>query len=325
MSTAVSHPNIALIKYWGKYDEELILPATSSIAMTLDVFPTKTTVRLQPNQESDSGTLNGSPISGDELARLIPVLDRVRKLANTSVRAHVSSNNSVPTAAGLASSSAGFSALAAAAAHAYGLDLTPEEASRLARRGSGSASRSIFPGLSRWNAGDSDESSYAEALDWVGPELGMLLAIVSADRKPISSREAMRRTMQTSPFYQGWVESNQEIFNNALQAISDGDLEQLGQLTELSTWRMHASMLGSNPPIRYLNAESIRLFDSVASLRREGLLAYATADAGPNVKVLCRLADRNVIFESLRSLHPAVSFVSAASGPGTQITEDASL
>ena len=109
MSTARSYPNIALIKYWGKTDEELILPVTGSIAMTLDTYPTTTTVTLLRNARVDSGTLNGVPLQGSELERLAPVLNRIRGLAGSTQRVHVDSHNSVPTAAGLASSSSGFS------------------------------------------------------------------------------------------------------------------------------------------------------------------------------------------------------------------------
>lgn len=47
-ASAVAHPNIALIKYWGKRDEEFMLPMTSSLSMTLDIFPTTTTVEVGP-------------------------------------------------------------------------------------------------------------------------------------------------------------------------------------------------------------------------------------------------------------------------------------
>lgn len=118
--TAVAHPNIALIKYWGKRDETYNLPATGSLSMTLDVAPTRTTVTLAPGADDDVATWHGEAMSGDELTRVRSFLDLVRELAGSRVRAVVETANGIPTGAGLASSASGFAALAAAASGAYG-------------------------------------------------------------------------------------------------------------------------------------------------------------------------------------------------------------
>src|SRR5690554_1015067 len=123
MITAQAHPNIALIKYWGKLDEKLIIPVTGSVALTLDVFPTTTSVELVENAREDTATLNGAPLTGVELARVSSFLDHIRTLSGRSEFAHVTSENTVPTAAGLASSSSGFAALAVAAVNAFELQL----------------------------------------------------------------------------------------------------------------------------------------------------------------------------------------------------------
>lgn len=287
MATAIAHPNIALIKYWGKSDEELIIPATSSISLTLEAFQTKTTVELCSDALSDVAEINGVQLFGVELERVVNFLDNIRQISGSRSFAKVTSTNTVPTAAGLASSASGFAALAVAAAKAYNLDLSRSELSRLARRGSGSACRSLFGGMAIWNAGSSDESSFAEQLEWQGQDLEMLIAVVSDEKKPISSRKAMVQTIASSPYYDAWVKSNNALVSDALEAISQGDLAKLGNLTELSTMRMHAAMLASDPPIRYLAPVSHALFDAAIELREQGLHIYATADAGPNVKFLC--------------------------------------
>ncbi|MEV5907002.1 diphosphomevalonate decarboxylase, partial [Streptomyces sp. NPDC052127] len=115
-ATAVAHPNIALVKYWGKRDEELVLPRTDSLSMTLDIFPTTTHVRLDAAARRDEVTLGGVPATGEALRRIVAFLDLVRDRAGLSVRAVVDTENTVPTGAGLASSASGFAALAAAAA-----------------------------------------------------------------------------------------------------------------------------------------------------------------------------------------------------------------
>ncbi|SEC55572.1 diphosphomevalonate decarboxylase [Paramicrobacterium humi] len=320
-STAIAHPNIALVKYWGKRDEELILPATGSLSLTLDVFPTTTTIELT-GEKDDVVILDGAHLSGSESARVITVLDLVRELSGRDERARVTSTNTVPTAAGLASSAAAFAALAVAAAHSYELDADARTLSRLARRGSGSASRSVFGGLARWNAGVDDETSFAEPLEWRGPELAMVIAVVSSARKSVSSRNAMRRTVETSPYFPAWVESNAVLLDRMSEAVTTGDFTAMGELTEQSALRMHASMFGAVPPVRYLTASSVALFDAVAALRDSGVEAYATADAGPNVKTLCRASDADSVVARLSDAMPSVEYVVAHSGRGARIAAE---
>lgn len=319
-ATAQAQPNIALIKYWGKNDETLIIPATSSISVTLNEFPTTTTVEVQEGVTHDCATLNGVQLREDELGRIRTVLSRVRELAGSTQHAKVTSLNTIPTAAGLASSASGFAALASAAATAYGLDLSHTDLSRLARRGSGSASRSVFGGIVKWHRGYDDETSFAQPLGWKGPELAMVIGQLSTARKAISSRKGMTHTVATSPFYQPWVESNEHLVHRAEEAIHTGDLATLGELTELSTMRMHATMLGAEPPIRYLTGRSFDLFDAVAEARATGFTAYATADAGPNVKILTTVTDLEPIRSLLAEQYPDITFLGSRLGEGAKIT-----
>ena len=320
MSTAIAEPNIALIKYWGKIDEALIIPATDSISLTLDGFPTTTTVTLTA-LTTDTATLNAAQLQPGEMKRITQVLDRIRSLSGSDVYAHVESLNTIPTAAGLASSASGFAALATAAAHAYGLRLDRIALSRLARLGSGSASRSLFDGMVRWHRGTDDASSHAAPLEWQGPELSLVIATLNTQRKAVSSRAGMTRTTQTSPFYEGWVTSNQQLVERALGAVADGDVRLLGELTELSTMRMHASMLGAEPPIRYLTAQSFAVFDEVAKIRSEGMTAYATADAGPNVKILTCREEADLVIERLRQTFTDTVFLTSGTGRGAYLVD----
>src|SRR5699024_6340906 len=152
-ATARAFPNLALVKYWGKRDEELILPVAGSLSLTLDAFPTTTTVTVDPDIDRDVFELNGATATDTTADRVTAFLDLVRGRAGVTSRARVHSLNEAPTGAGLASSASGFAALAAAAAAAYGLDLDTPALSRLARRGSGSAARSVIGNVALWHAG----------------------------------------------------------------------------------------------------------------------------------------------------------------------------
>jgi diphosphomevalonate decarboxylase len=312
-ATAVAHPNIALVKYWGKADAAMNLPETGSLSLTLDVFPTTTTVTLDDSLDDDGLDLDGRPANGTPLDRVRRFLDLVRAQAGRTEHARVVSHNTVPTGAGLASSASGFAALAAAASAAYGLPVDAVSLSRLARRGSGSASRSVLPGLAAWHEGD-DASSYAVPVS--GPAVAMVVATVDAGPKAVSSREAMRRSAATSPYYPAWVTSTRETLVAALAACAASDFTALGRLAETNAMRMHAAIQACDPPVRYLAPTSVRLFDRIATLRADGIDVWGTADAGPNVVAVCRPDDAQQVADALADLAPVTV---AHAGPGVRL------
>ncbi|MGV9291329.1 diphosphomevalonate decarboxylase [Streptomyces sp. NPDC003719] len=321
--TAVAHPNIALIKYWGKRDERLVIPRVDSLSMTLDVFPTTTTVRLAPGARGDVVTLDGAPAADEPRRRVIAFLDLVRELAGRDEPAVVDTRNAVPTGAGLASSASGFAALAVAATAAYGLDLDDTALSRLARRGSASASRSIFGGFALCHAGRgsgaaADLSAHAEPVpsDF---DLALVIALVDSGPKAVSSRAAMRHTVETSPLYEAWATSGKDDLAGMRAALARGDLDAVGEIAERNALGMHATMLAARPAVRYLSPATLAVLDGVLRLRREGTPAYATMDAGPNVKVLCHPADTARVGEALLAAAPGCSVVTARRGPGARL------
>ena len=287
-ATATANANIALIKYWGKADEQLIIPTTSSLSLTLEGLSTTTTVEFMDaagRSSADTLSIDGIERHGSALERVSRFLDLVRELAEVDAPARVTSDNTVPYAAGLASSSSAFAALAAAASAAAGLDLTQRELSRLARRGSGSACRSVFGGLTLWHAGHDDETSYAEQID-PDPGLSVVVILISELSKALSSREAMRRTIDTSPLYPAWVRNSGDDLHEALTAVASHDIERLGAVCEANALGMHAAMMASRPAVIYWLPETLRAYLVVRQLRDEGYPAWATIDAGANVKVL---------------------------------------
>lgn len=331
MVTAVAHTNIALVKYWGKRDEALMLPATSSVSLTLDAFRTATSIELGEAGGADEVWLDGAALTGAGHTKVVRLLDLVRSQVApelAALPAQVTSRNDVPTGAGLASSASAFAALAGAACAAYGLEVDRRTLSRIARRGSGSASRSVFGGFVVWHAGDlddparGDETSYAEPLPTGGDlDVAMAVVVIDAGHKTIGSREAMARTVATSPYFPAWVRHTERDAAAAADAIRDGDLPRLGEIAESSALRMHATMLAALPAVRYLAPETVAVLDTVAALRADGLGCWATMDAGPNVKVLCAAADlTEVAAEVSVGLHGVPRrVVMAHPGPGLRL------
>ena len=299
-ATASANTNIALIKYWGKADESLAIPVTSSLSLTLGGTRTTTTVSFDGGTGGeDAVTINGTTPGGTARERVVRFLDLVRSRAGMTIPASVTSSSTVPLAAGLASSAAGFAALAAAATRAAGMRLDERALSRVARRGSGSATRSIFGGLVLWNAGVDDATSYAEPVT-CRTDLAMVVLVLCAGHKPVPSTVAMRRTVDTSPLYPAWVEASGRDLGAALEAVRDGDLEGLGQVVEANALGMHASMIAARPAVVYWLPRTLQALQAVRDLREAGLPAWATIDAGPNVKVLTRGSSAELLAAALR-------------------------
>ncbi len=313
--TARAHTNIALIKYWGKRDATLILPYTSSVSLTLADFYTDTTVRFDATLNADTFTLDGQP---QQTTKVSAFLDHVRHMADMTTKAVVTSTNHVPTAAGLASSASAYAALALAASRAAGLTLSEPALSRLARRGSGSATRSVYGGLAIWHRGTDDQSSFAEALPATTLPLRMLVVLVDKGPKPISSRNLMANTVATSPYYPAWVTHNEKAAQQMVTALAEDDFATIGHLTEQSSMQMHATILASDPAFTYWAPETLQAWALVRQLRANGVPAYATMDAGPNVKILT-LAP--YVAQVQAALRPdfAGRVLETAPGPGAQI------
>lgn len=285
--TGEAPANIALCKYWGKRDTELNLPVTSSLSVSLGTLGTRTTVQ-QAETTEDIVLLNGAPAAPDSdfARRLNAFLDLFREPGGPGWR--VETVNTIPTAAGLASSASGFAALVLALDDWFGWALDGRSLSILARLGSGSASRSVFTGFVEWHAGEAADGmdSYAEPLDLSWPDFRIGLWTLSAEAKKIGSRDAMRRTVETSALYRAWPGQCAEDLPGLRSALSDRDIERTGALAERNALAMHATGLGAWPPVLFWLPETVAALRAVWALRDGGVPVYATMDAGPNVKVL---------------------------------------
>lgn len=325
---ARANTNIALIKYWGKRDETLFLPMNSSLSITLDQFYTTTTVQFCEYLSSDIFILNRRLANDVETLKVSRFLDLIRKKAGKTLYAFITSENNVPTAAGLASSASGFAALAAAATKALQLDLDKKELSKLARQGSGSACRSIYGGFVEWQKGrqPDGEDSYASPIfteqNW---NLSILSVLVASGEKKISSREGMKRTVETSLFYKGWLDSVENDLEIAKKAIRKRDLNMLGTVVEANALKMHATTFGANPPFMYWQSGTLDVILQVQSLREMDIPVYFTIDAGPNVKVICLPNDEQKVRESLFALPSVKDIFICHPGSGISYLPDSSL
>lgn len=319
-ATAVAHPNIALVKYWGKRDDALILPHQSSLSVTLAPISVTTTVEF--GAAADRVELNGKTAQGEEARRVVRVLDVLRGGAAGLGGAKVVSRGDFPAAAGLASSAAGFAALAVAARAAAGLAGDFPEASRLARLGSGSACRSVQGGCCVWHRGERPDGadSFAEQVfseaHW--PELRLVVAVISRDEKEVGSRDGMRRTVQTSPYYPAWAADAELEVPKAIEWVRRRDLEGLGALAERNAWRMHATALGADPPLCYLKPSTLALIAALPDERLRGLPVWFTLDAGPNPVLLTDAAHEEEVVRLARS-HGAAEVVRCQPGGDARV------
>lgn len=316
---ARAHTNIALVKYWGKENQELIIPMNNSFSLTLDHFYTDTLVSFDESLTADEFILNGQ-VTQDQ--KLVNFMNLVRQKANLASFARIESVNHVPTSAGLASSASAYAALAKAASVAAGLDLTNRQLSCLARRGSGSACRSIYGGFVEWLKGQDDESSYAipfmEQVDW---DLQMIAVVVNNQAKKIGSRHGMQVVVETSPYYPAWVETTKKDIAAVKQAIIAKDIDQLGQIAEENAMKMHALNLSASPHFSYFEPDSLRVMELVAKLRTQGISCYYTLDAGPNIKIICLKEDTSKITHALEEIVSKDQLFIASPGPGVSLLD----
>ena len=323
-ATAIANANISLVKYWGKRNKELILPQNGSISMTCQGLSTVTTVEFSDKYDKDTISINDEELKEDE-KNILGHLDKIRNLAGVNKKAKIVSKSNFPVAAGLASSASGIAALTFAVMKALGLKLNEKKLTILTRKGSGSACRSVCEGFVEWYRGKKADGSdsFAETIAkkdyW--PEFRMIATIVSEAQKKIPSRAGMAQTVETSPYYKGWLET----IDQDLKAIRKGILEKnfslVGKTAEENCLKMHALMMTTRPAIIYWINSTMEIIHSVLEWREEGIECYFTIDAGPNVKVLCLKKDEKIIKKRLLKLKGVKKIIICKPGDGAKLTK----
>ena len=308
IASAFAPANIALVKYWGKRDVALNLPVTSSLSISLGEEGSATTVSVADGN-ADQVTLNSCKVNNStEFAqRLVTYLDAFRP--HKHFYFNIETTSTLPIAAGLASSASGYAALVLALNQFFGWQLDKRRLSILARLGSGSASRSLWPGFVYWQAGDRADGldCHAAPIDVVWPDLRVGLIIVCDAQKPLSSRLAMQRSQQTSPFYAAWPEQVKTDTQSMQQAIEGQDFQRLGEVAEHNALAMHAILATARPPIVLSQPSTLAIMHQVWALRKEGVSVYFTQDAGPNIKLLFLKQNLRVVrrvFKDMRVVLP---------------------
>jgi diphosphomevalonate decarboxylase len=290
-----------------------------SISMNLDGLYTRTTVSFQPSLAFDELIINGHEVTGAGLERVSYILDIVRDMANIRERAEIMTENNFPVGAGIASSASAFAALALAGSTAAGLNLSEPELSRLARRGSGSASRSIPSGFVEWQIGTSDEDSIAFSIaqpdHW---KLVDCVAIVSTSHKKTGSTEG-HSIAPTSPLQLARVADAPRRLEICRDAILRCDFEAFTSIVELDSDMMHSVMMTSTPALHYWKPASVEVMNSVRQWRSEGTPVCYTMDAGANVHVMTLESDFQTVEKRLRHIPGVENVLVARPGGAAKI------
>lgn len=320
-ATAIAHPNIALIKYWGKRESAENLPAVGSLSVTLDAMRSRTTVSFDPARRGDTVILNGRE-DGETTRRVGVCLDRLRALAGVRHGALVETANDFPTGAGLASSASGFAALVTAAAAALGLRVAPGGLADAARIGSGSAPRSLFGGFALLR---NQPDGGVSCEPWLAPEewpLRVVIAITSEAAKDVGSRDGMARSRETSPYYQAWVGSHEADLAAGMELVRRRDFGGLAEVAEHNCLKMHAVMFTSRPPLIYWTPATLGCIHAVQDLRRAGVGVFFTVDAGPQVKAVCLPEAEAEVQAALARVAGVSRIVTSGLGRAARLADD---
>jgi diphosphomevalonate decarboxylase len=321
-ATAIANPNLAFIKYWGNRDNTLRLPSNGSISMNLDGLYTRTTVSFQPSLPFDQLIINGHEVMGHGLDRISYILDIIRGMADIYERAEVMSENNFPSGAGIASSASAFAALALAGSKAAGLNLSEPELSRLARRGSGSASRSIPGGFVEWQMGTSDEDCFAFSIAEPGHwDLVDCVAIVSAAHKKTGSTEG-HSIAWTSPLQAARVADAPRRLEICRKAILERDFNTFASIVELDSDMMHSVMMTSTPQLHYWKPASLDVMSCVRQWRADGMPVCYTVDAGPNIHILCPGTEAQTVEKRLSEIKGVDKVLVARAGGPAKLVEN---
>lgn len=306
-ASAVAHPNIALSKYWGKRPGAANVPAVPSLSVTLAGLATRTTVQF--GAEKDTLTINGALV---DATRATELLDLVRSAAGLQSPATIVSTNDFPTASGLASSASGFAALAVAATRAAGLDWDSHRVADLARRSSASAARSILGGFVELDGERITQVAMPGAID-----LRVLVCVTTEAAKEVSSRSGMTITAERSPYYDAWIATAPILHRQLKAALLANDIPRVGELAEESALAMHASAFAAG--VIYVSGATLEAYAAVRELRREGIGAWATMDAGPHLKCIVAGLDAERVAERLAKVPGVLRVIEAVAGEGAHV------
>lgn len=288
--TVKTHVNIGLTKYWGKQANQINLPTTNTIGLTLDNFYTTTKIVIDNQLNDDLYLLDDIQLDSSKVTRVLAFFKEKYQINN---HYHITSNNFVPFAAGFASSASAFAALAAALFQVEGIPATLDQIAEIARIGSGSAPRSLLSGFTYWDG--------VHLKPIIAPKdfsIMIVDVLISEKTKTVSSTDGMRLA-QTSANYQKWVDQTNQSSLMMINAIENGDLNTIGQLAEENSLAMHQlNRQLINNSFDYFTDQTRQVITAVQQLRQqENLPVYLTIDAGPNPKIITDYQTKEIIAE----------------------------
>jgi len=309
-ATALSHPNIALIKYWGKRDAVKNLPAVDSLSLTLGGLWTKMKVEFSSDLNRDELLINGIK-DEPNLARVSQCLDLV--VGKNRDFGRIESECNFPISAGLASSSSSFSALVVAANMAINKESDTQLFATQAGCISGSAARSLMGGIVELTNTSNNIriKQLSNAQRW---PLSIVIAITDKNKKSISSSQAMNLSSRSSPFYSAWIENQSPDMHEARQAVINMDFQKLAAVSEHNCLKMHSVMWTTKPSVVYWNAATLNCMHAIRDLQQDGESVFFTMDAGPQIKAICLPENEALIEEKLAEIDGVVSIMKSRLG-----------
>lgn len=329
LKSAVSHPNKALVIYWGNENDMLRTPTRSSLSVTLQGInhPLDYIVSLRTIGESerDKIIIDGIEDKGEIRSHFIYHLNAMRRYTGFKEKLEVTTRTSFPVGSGLAGSAASASALAEAFAGLIGKTEDTRLKSIMARRGSGSASRSVFGGFVMWQKGNSDDSSYATQLfnenHW---DLRNVIVMVSSTPKKIRSIEGMKLSKRTCPaeIYSEFVSVANHHIEGISTAVLERDIGKLGALYEKENYLFRQVCLKTTPPLDYWTKVTDNILNKVANLRNDGVPAYAGTDAGPNVHVFTQPNYVERVIRTIQEAEGILDIIHCRVGKGSHLIEE---
>jgi diphosphomevalonate decarboxylase len=329
IKTALSHPNKALVIYWGNEDDTLRIPTRSSLSITLQGINQPldyiVSLRTMGSSERDKVIIDGIEDKGDVYSHFVYHLNAMRRYTGFKEKVEVTTRKSFPVGTGLAGSAASASALAEAFAGLIGKTADTRLKSIMARRGSGSASRSVFGGFVMWQKGNSDDSSYAKQLfsenHW---DLRNIIAMVSSNPKKIKSIEGMKLSKKTCPeqIYSGFVSAADPHIEQISAALSARDIAKLGASYEEENYLFRQVCLETMPSLDYWMKMTVDIINRVVNLRNDGIPAYAGTDAGPNVHIFTEPKHVQRVIRTIQEVQGVLKIIHSRVGDGSHLIQE---
>ena len=294
--------NIALIKYWGKYENQI--PANPSISYTLDHCRTNTTMEFFAGEDFSVQTF----LAGNEEKKFAEKIEKYFKNIEPYLpwvlkgKYIIKTKNTFPHSSGIASSASGFGAIAKCLMNLDEIfnsnnqqsEFANQKASFLARLGSGSACRSLYEGLVVWGkTAEVEGSSDLFAVPYNNDEIHPIfrnfndwVLLIHEGQKSVSSTVG-HGLMNTNPYAERRFQEAHENFTKLKTILSSGDMEGFIKLVEHEALTLHAMMMMSEPAFILMQTGTLQVINKIWDFRKiTGLALFFTLDAGANVHLL---------------------------------------